>query len=149
VGSRFRRPPLITLDTSAIFSLLDRLEPQHDAVRRALAHDLGPYLVPVAILAEIGYLVERRLGDRALDAFLADVEEDRYELDCGERDVPRIRELAKRYADLPLGLADACVVACAERNGRRVLTLDRRHFDVVGADVGLNLLPEYGGRVAR
>jgi predicted nucleic acid-binding protein len=141
VGSRPGRSPLITVDTSAIFSLLDRQDPQHDAVRRALAWDRGPYLVPVAILAEIGYVVERRLGDRALDAFLADVEEARYELDCGENDVSRVRELAKRYADLPLGLADASVVACAERNGRRVLTVDRRHFDVVGSDVGLNVLP--------
>lgn len=33
----------------------------------------------------------------------------------------RIGELLGRYADLRLGLADACVIACAERYGGRVL----------------------------
>ena len=36
------------------------------------------------------------------------------------------------YADLPLGTADASVVAVAERLGiAEVATLDRRHFTVV------------------
>jgi predicted nucleic acid-binding protein len=37
------------------------------------------------------------------------------------------------HVDLPLGFADAAVIACAESKGGRVLTLDRRHFDVVRA----------------
>ncbi|CAN5537467.1 hypothetical protein BH23CHL5_BH23CHL5_01160 [soil metagenome] len=36
-----------------------------------------------------------------------------------------------RYADLPLGYANATVIAAAERNGGRILTLDHRHFGVV------------------
>jgi predicted nucleic acid-binding protein len=47
----------------------------------------------------------------------------------------------ERYGDLPLGFADAAVVACAERNGGRILTFDRRDFDVVAADVGLTIVP--------
>jgi uncharacterized protein len=38
--------------------------------------------------------------------------------------------LIQRYGDLPLGLADASVIATAERL-RRILTLDRRHFRIV------------------
>jgi len=62
-------------------------------------------------------------------------------LDCGEDDFPRIRELVTRYADLPLGFADAAVVACAERNGRRVLALDR-DFAVVAREGTIVVLPE-------
>jgi predicted nucleic acid-binding protein len=47
-----------------------------------------------------------------------------------------------RYADLPLGFADASVIACAERHGGRVLTLDLRHFGVVAGEGRLTLIPE-------
>jgi predicted nucleic acid-binding protein len=47
----------------------------------------------------------------------------------------------RRYADLRLGLTDAFVAVCAERNGGRVLTLDRRHFDVLSRELALTVLP--------
>jgi predicted nucleic acid-binding protein len=37
---------LITLDTSAIFALLNRSDPDHEAVRSAFVNDSGPYIVP-------------------------------------------------------------------------------------------------------
>lgn len=46
-----------------------------------------------------------------------------------------------RFRDLSLGFADAAVVACAERNGGRVLTLDVRDFGVVARDGTIALLP--------
>jgi predicted nucleic acid-binding protein len=132
---------LITLDTSGVLALLNRRDRDHDAVRAAFDADGGPYLIPVPVLAEIGYLVERRLGAVVLDAFLDDVMRGALALDCGDENVPRVRELVGRYADLPLGLADAAVVACGERNGGRVLTLDLRHFGVVAREGTIELLP--------
>ena len=35
---------------------------------------------------------------------------------------------------MQLGLADACVIACAERRGKRVLTFDRRDFVAVARE---------------
>lgn len=125
---------LITLDTSALYALLDRRDRDHTAVRDALEDDGGPFVVPVGILAEIGYLAERRLGLHALDALLEDLQMGAYSLDLSlDDDLPRIRELASRYADLPLGFADASVVACAERNAGRVLALDT-DFGVVARE---------------
>jgi predicted nucleic acid-binding protein len=135
-------PSLIALDTSAILSLLDRREPEHERTLQAFEADSGPYLVPAGILGEVGYLLERWLGLEVLDAFLADLESGALTLDCGEDDFPRIRELVGRYGDLPLGFADAAVIACAERNGGRVLTLDRRDFEVVAREGTLAVLPE-------
>lgn len=44
----------------------------------------------------------------------------------------RIAELLDEYADLPLGIVDASVIAACERLGATTLaTLDRRHFAVV------------------
>lgn len=132
---------MITLDTSAIFALLNRSDPDHEAVRSAFAGDGGPYIVPAGILAEIGYLVERRLGIKVLDALLVDLQQRAMTVDCGGEDLARIRELAARYADLPLGLADAVVIACAERNGGSVLTLDFRHFRAVAREGKIRLQP--------
>ena len=115
---------MITLDTSAVIPLLDRRDPDHKRVRESFLQDGGPYLVPAWIMAEVGYIVEQRLKARALDVLLADLESGALTFECGDRDLSRIRELVSRYADLPLGVADAAVSACAERNGGRVLTLD-------------------------
>jgi predicted nucleic acid-binding protein len=132
---------LITLDTSGLLALLNRHDPDHARVRGVLESDSGPYLVPAGILAEITYMVEQRLGLRTLDLFLQDLESSAYSFECGLEDVPRIRALIARYADLPLGFADASVVACAERSGGRVLTLDVRDFGVVAREGTILVLP--------
>lgn len=46
-----------------------------------------------------------------------------------------------RFRDLSLGFSDAAVLACVERNGGRVLTFDRRDFEVVARDVSITLVP--------
>lgn len=84
---------MITLDTSALFALLNRKDPDHGRVKALLLSDPGPYLVPMGILAEIAYLAEKRLGLRALEAFLQDLEAGAFSLECGEEDLPRVREL--------------------------------------------------------
>ena len=132
---------MITLDSSALFALLNRADPGHVAVLDVLAEDRGPHIVPVGILAGTAYLVETRYGVQVMDRLLGDLEAGVFTLDCGERDLGRIRALANRYADLPLGYADAAVVACAERNGGQVLTLDRRDFGVVAREGTITVLP--------
>jgi predicted nucleic acid-binding protein len=132
---------MITLDTSGLFALLNRRDPEYESVKALVFESSGPFIVPAGILAEIAYLIERRLGLGVLDRFLEDLDSGSLTLECGEEDVPRVRELAQRYSDLPLGFADSSVIACAERNGGRVLTLDRRDFGVVAREGGITLLP--------
>lgn len=145
MGSARLGAPLITLDTSALVTLLDRRDPQHGEVRSTLEADGGPYLIPAWILAEIAYFADVRMSSKAADALLEDVEQGAYTIECGEDDVARIRELVARYADLPLGVADAAVIACAERNGGRVLTLDVRDFGVVAKEGRITVLPGGAG----
>lgn len=46
-------------------------------------------------------------------------------------EMSRMRELMKKYRDLPMDLADAALVAVAEREKvRRIFTLNRRDFEV-------------------
>jgi uncharacterized protein len=121
----------MTLDTSGLIALVNEQDGDHEQVKEALLADRGPYVVPVGILAEVTYMIERELGGQELDAFLGDLEAGFFTLDCGEYDLSRVRALVRQYADLPLGFADAVVVACAERRGGLVLTLDWRHFGVI------------------
>lgn len=136
---------MITLDTSALYALLNRGDHSHAAAVDALSGDPGPYLVPAATLGEIAYLVEERLGIRVLDLLLDDLETGAYTLDCGEGDVARTRQLVARYADLSLGFVDAAVIACAERSGGRVLTFDLRDFGVVAAEGTITIVPPPSG----
>jgi predicted nucleic acid-binding protein len=132
---------VITLDTSALYALLNRRDGSHVAAVEVLEDDPGPYLVPAATLGEIAFLVEERLGIRVLDLLLADLESGAYTLDCGEADLGRARILVERYEDLSLGFVDAAVIACAERSGGRVLTFDLRDFGVVAAEGTITILP--------
>jgi uncharacterized protein len=50
-------------------------------------------------------------------------------LPLADGDLARMRELMKKYRDLPMDLADAAIVRVAEREGiSRIFTLDRRDF---------------------
>jgi predicted nucleic acid-binding protein len=132
---------VITLDTSGILAALNRDDPDHTRALDALKSERGPLIVPVGILAEAGYMIEMDLGVTVLRQFLADVEDGSFSLDCGESDMARIGALLERYEDLSLGFADACVIACAERNGGRVLTLDERDFVPVAREGKISLVP--------
>lgn len=131
---------MITLDTSGLFALINSRDVEHERARQTLLADRGPFFVPMAILAEIAYLIEQRMP-HAMDAFLADLETGAYAIECGAEDIARIRELVNRFGDMSLGTADAAVIACAERHGGRVLTFDQRHFVVVAREGRITPVP--------
>lgn len=130
-----------SLDTSAIYALVNRKDRDHLRVKKAFTADIGPYLVPAGILAEIAYLLEQRLGAVVLNAFIDDLVAGRFSLFCGEETMPRVGELVKRFADLPLGFSDAAVIACAEQHGGKVLTFDVRDFSVVAKHADIKIFP--------
>lgn len=103
-------------------------------------------LIPETVVAEVGYLLDAKLGSRAEAAFHRAIADGDYEIaDLEPDDHARIAELIERYQDLRLGTTDASMVALAERlDLREIATLDRRHFTVVRpAHVeAFTLLPE-------
>jgi predicted nucleic acid-binding protein len=122
---------MMTLDTSGLLALFDVKDPDHTACRAAFDGDSGPYFISIAILSEIGWFLRTRFPSRVEGEFLQDLRDGAYILDWDANDVERIHELTFRYHDLDLGIADAAVVACAERHGGRVLSTDSRDFPVV------------------
>ena len=131
----------MTFDTSALLALFDNRQPHHAAIRALAMSERGPLVIPVGIMSETTCFVEQRMGNAALKVFLEDILNDVYVLQCGEKDIERILELTERYGDFPLGYADAAVIACAERHGGRVATLDHRHFGVVAREGTIQIVP--------
>jgi uncharacterized protein len=104
----------------------------------------GPLIVPTLVITEVTYLIGARLGSDAEVRFLGDLAAGNLLADpVAPGDWLRIAELVARYRSLPLGTADASVIASAERRGvRNIATFDRRHFTVVRSTLGdLALLP--------
>ncbi len=132
---------MITLDSSAIIAALDVRDPDHSIVLNVLESVDDALIIPTSILSEVSYFVEHRLGQRTLALFIEDIVNGSYTLDCGDEHWIRVQELVRRYHDLPLGLADAAVISCAERHGGRVLTLDRRHFGAVEREGAIQVFP--------
>jgi uncharacterized protein len=78
-------------------------------------------------------MAESRLGSQTEALFLDSLASGEFELEgVDASDLARMAELVGRYADFPLGAADASVVAVAERlKTARIATLDHRHFRAV------------------
>jgi uncharacterized protein len=136
---------VITLDTSGLLALFDRKDSRHADCVRVYRADSGPAIIPAAILAEVGWFLEdrRRFPPQPLHTFLADLAAGAYGVEWADEDLIRIAALVVRYDDLPLGIADAAVIACAERNGGNILTTDRHFSEVVGRDptIHITVLP--------
>lgn len=130
---------MITVDTSAVLALFDPGESRHSTTVALLRRE-RVVLLPSAALGEIAYFVEYRHGQRGILRFVGQLVTGAFHIDTDTSDFPRILQLVERYADLPLGFVDAAVIACAERNGGRVLTYDYRHFGVVAGEGTISLV---------
>lgn len=93
----------------------------------------GPLIVPTLVLTEVAYLVSTRLGWQPEVRLLGDLAAGNFALEpVHPSDLIRIARLVAQYHDLPLGTADASVVAAAERlDVTEIATTDRRHFSIV------------------
>lgn len=134
----------VVADTGALYALYDADEKDFARVREALATLRGPIYVPEAILGELDYLLRAWLGVDAELAFLASLRQGAFRLESlTPEDLRRCDELLRKYRDLDLGLADASVIAVAERLGiTTILTLDERDFRAVAPVTGpFRLLP--------
>jgi uncharacterized protein len=132
-------------DSGAIYALYDSRDTHHSAVVDLIGEETETIILPMAILAEIDYLLRVRLGNRAVLRFLEGIRVGGYILEpLTPVDVNRCISLVQTYANLNLGIADASVIATAERLGTgRILTVDERHFRAIRSAKGapFRLLP--------
>ena len=122
--------PAVLVDTGPLVALLDRSDPYHLTCQETLS-SLEDSLVTVwPVVTEAMYML--RSYWQAQDALWEMIDTAAVEILVLEKnDVGRMRELMRKYRDLPMDLADAALVRVAERERlRRIFTLDRRDFQI-------------------
>ncbi len=114
----------VLLDTGPLVALLDRRDAYHEWAKGRVAHIHPPIFSCEAVITEAFHLL-RGLGEgrlAILDMLRQHLLVIRFRLD-EHRD--RIESLLRRYGDVPMSLADACLVRMSEtQSGGTVLTLD-------------------------
>ncbi|HYS52952.1 MAG TPA: PIN domain-containing protein [Thermoanaerobaculia bacterium] len=121
---------MILVDAGPLVAVIDAGDGQHERCTIALRSIEEPLLTVWPALTEAMYLL--RFSLEAQEAIWGDVEKGTLRLaDLDADDFPRMRHLMRKYRDLPMDLADAALVAVAERERiSRIFTLDRRDFEV-------------------
>ena len=124
---------MIIADTSGLIAAFGVDTDRHRQARAAFEDDPGPIILSPFVLAELDYLLLSRAGVKAELQLLQEVAGGVYELaSFGRAEVRQAAEVAERYADLRLGLADASLIVLADRyKTTRLLTFDERHFRAV------------------
>lgn len=126
-------------DTGPLVALFDPKDRDHSAVKQSLARVRGPLVTTVPVLTEAFRLLDpSSRGAAALREWVASRGLGVWFLDPGW--LGRAFELMDQYADHPMDLADASLVAAAEAHRTTtVFTLDRGDFSTYRIRVGRGL----------
>jgi predicted nucleic acid-binding protein len=121
---------MILVDAGPLIALIHEDDNEHERCRDAFATMDEPLGTVWPVVAEAMHLLS--FSWRAQEALWDMMETGAVEiLPIGIDDVPRMKELMRKYRDLPMDLADAALVRVAERERlRQIFTLDRRDFQI-------------------
>ena len=134
---------MILVDAGPLIAIIDRGEPDHRICMEVLSFLNGPMLTTWPALTEAMHLLGRAGGWPAQEALWKLLHRDDLQLiHLDELLLRRTRALMKKYLDVPMDLADATLVAAAEKlKLKRILTLDsdfqiyrldgKRSFEVI------------------
>lgn len=114
----------VLVDTGPLVAYLDRSDRDHEWAKKEFMRLTRPLLSCEAVIAEALFLLRRGGIDPAglLDLIGRGVVVPEFSLVA---DIGAIRHLMKTYRNVPMSLADACLVRMAEIHGKSaVMTLD-------------------------
>ncbi len=112
------------VDTGPIVALLSESDRWHDWAKEQFAVLRAPLATCESVLAEASYLLGS--GSRTIEGLFGLLERSVLKVDFRLAAEHRaLRALMRRYADVPMSLADACLVRMSElSDDASVLTLD-------------------------
>ena len=103
----------IIVDSGPFIALFDGSDRYHDAAVRFLQHNRLPLISNLPVITEVVYVLD--FSSEAQRDFLSWAQQ-ALTIDTGAvADLPRIRAILEKYADLPADFADASLVALCER----------------------------------
>lgn len=112
------------LDTGVIVALLDRDERHHVQCVETVSDLIGPLVTCEAVVAEACYLLRRTSG--APEAVIKNIANGVFQTPMRLADqAGAVEKLLRKYRDVPIALADACLVDLADQmDTGQILTLD-------------------------
>lgn len=121
---------MILVDAGPLVALLDAEDQHHSACVAALKAIREPLSTVWPAVTEAMYLLHD--VPKAQDALWEMLQRGAVQLlPLNAGDIPRMRELMRKYANRPMDLADAALVRVAEREGlRKIFTVDRQDCSV-------------------
>lgn len=121
------------LDTGFLYALFDEDDQYHAQVVTVVTDLVGELLLPTAVLVELAYLLQSRLGHFAMrQAMQMLMQQSLHLITLTPLDLMRINNLLTQYGDAELDFVDATIVTLAERyQVRQILTVDRRDFTII------------------
>jgi len=121
---------MIAIDTGFLFALADRRDAWHDRALAQAGTATEGWITTWPVLTEACHLLQRALGAEFSAALMDDVADGSMAVwPIADADRARIPALMRKYALLPMDLADASLVLLAEHLGHgRILSTDQRDF---------------------
>lgn len=121
---------MVIADTGFFLALANPKDRHHVRAVFRLRDLEEPLITTWPVVTESCHLLGTRLGAETQAVFLNDLAKGAAELFALEpAALPRLSELTRQYADLPMDLADASLVLLAEHLGHgRILSTDQRDF---------------------
>lgn len=121
---------MVIVDTGAWLALANPRDRFHRKVRETLATLREPLVSTLPVLTEVTHLLLARLGTDAVLRFVNSWSAGAFSVfDITAEHAPRIASLMKKYAELPMDLADASLVVLAETlDDGRIISTDLRDF---------------------
>lgn len=115
-----------------MFAVFDEKDSHHSDCSEIFEREIVTAILPDVVIPEIAYLILRELNIKTLVEFLRAVVGGEYLVErTTETDLQRAAEILEKYDNNNIDLVDAAIVAIAERlNITKILTVDRRHFNV-------------------
>jgi predicted nucleic acid-binding protein len=115
----------LLIDSGPLIALFDASDVYHKAIVKFIKKNSSSLITTVASLTEVLYLLD--LNKNAQFDFLEWVYRGGVELFLfGGNDMKRIKELMKKYKDVPMDFADASLVYAAEKlKINEVVTIDK------------------------
>jgi len=118
------------LDTGPWVALIDRSESKHDICVQWLKNYSGKLYSTEAVLTEVLYLLNFSVKAQtaAIDFVLKSVVEI---IPSSFESLKKVKNLIKKYSDLPMDYADATIVCLAMDIGiHNIITFDQKDFNI-------------------
>lgn len=121
---------MVIADTGFWLALSNRKDRFHDIAKAILASLDEPLITTWPVLTETCHLLLQHLGNPAQQKLIRAYSNGAFDVyDLSRDHTASIHRYMKKYADLPMDLADASLIILAEHLGHgRILSTDQRDF---------------------